>query len=30
MGDVGTVGDMHYFLYAWDDEDECYRLIEEL
>ena len=29
MGDAGTVGDLRYFLYAWDDEDECYRLVEQ-
>lgn len=28
-GDAGTVGDLRYFLYAWDDEDECYRLVEQ-
>lgn len=29
MGDAGTVGDLLYLLYAWDDEYECYRLVEQ-
>lgn len=29
MGDAGTVGDLRYFLYAWDDDVERYRLVEQ-
>jgi hypothetical protein len=29
MGDGGTSGYLTCFLYAWDDDDERYRLVEQ-